>query len=475
MPAKSADHQVPAQQAKSTASHLAQTAHHTAGQIAQSPSAAPFTHRSFGAFQRTTFEIAPPFLDGMFHAVMRLMRTLGPLAVVVGVLSLGACSSGVGWVESGGSGGEGGSGAKSGSGASESGSGAAATGQGGGNPSAGVGNGPTHNPSSGAGANGGDSPTGSGAGSTGSGAGSTGSGAGSTGSGAGSTGSGAGPTGSVGSGTPSESCAGTVPQVEGCYWEPVGPDASLSDIDSSYSSGNWLSAALEATNRRYPSANCLFDMYSNDVGNFADTWDFGPLCESMMTMMHEETHGYDYEHALGNSHFSYYIRCDLALKTPWLDGFPRSEILPYVVGNATNLYDGTYLTGTQGTYGWVEVLDEWNAYINGMAAIGVVGDHVPAFGISGTDGALAFAYYVELYLKVARTEYPSTYSAIKNDAAFQGLLKLQWNRMHFFLKIADKYPKLSIEADAIRDLLYAPENQSELEMVIGTLAADACN
>lgn len=294
------------------------------------------------------------------------------------------------------------------------------------------------------------------------------------------TGNGGGPTttgngGSTGSGQPSEACAGTIPQQPGCYWEPVCPGAPLDDLAASYSSGDWLAAALEATNRRYPSANCLFDMYSNDVGNFADTWDFGSLCESMMTMMHEETHGFDYEHALGNDHFSYFIRCDLAAETPWLDGFPRSEILPYVQGSATDLYDGTYLTGDQGTYGWVELLDEWNAYLNGMAAIGVVGDHVPAFGISGTDGALAFAYYVELYLEVARTQHPSTYDAIKNDPQFESLLRLQWNRMHFFLQIADQYPKLSIEADNIRDLVYAPDNQAELENLLGPLKADACN
>lgn len=274
---------------------------------------------------------------------------------------------------------------------------------------------------------------------------------------------------------PSEACAGTVPQEPGCYWEPVCPHAPLDNLAASYSSGQWLGAALEATNRRYPSANCLFSMYQNDVGNFADTWGFDPLCESMMTMMHEETHGYDYEHALGGDHFSYFIRCDLSLETPWIDAFPRSEILPLVEGSATDLYDGTYLTGTQGTYGWVELLDEWNAYLNGMAAIGLVGDHVPAFGISGTDGALAFAYYAELYLRVARTSHPSDYAAIKGDPAFQELLRLQWNRMHFFLALADEYPKLSIEADAIRQLVYAPANQAELEKVIGPLSANACN
>lgn len=384
------------------------------------------------------------------------MRTLGTLLLPAAAALLCACSSGVGWIHDGdgGSGGDGDGGAPSTDAAGPTGSG----------PSSGAGTPPGHTTSSSGGG------TTSGQGGSGSG---TGGGAGPSGSGSGSTG--AGPSGSTGAGDPSEKCAGTLPQIPGCYWEPVCPDAPLDDLDSSYSSASWLQAALEATSRRYPSASCLFDMYSNDVGNFADTWDFGALCESMMTMMHEETHGYDYEHALGNSHFSYFVRCDLTLQTPWLDGFPRSEILPSVEGTATDLYDGTYLTGTQGTYGFVELLDEWNAYLNGMAAIGVVGDQVPAFGISGTDGALAFAYYVELYLRVARTQHPDTYSSIKSDPAFSDLLRLQWNRMHFFLAIAQKYPKLSIHAGEIASLVYAPGNQSELEKLLGPLKADACN
>ncbi|MEZ4296031.1 MAG: hypothetical protein R3B70_13730 [Polyangiaceae bacterium] len=384
------------------------------------------------------------------------MRTTLP--VLTCLFALAACSSGVGWLPEG-----------TGSPADPTPPEGGAGGQAGsidttpGTPGSGTGSSPGHT-TTGSGAQGGTGGTSTGSGSA---SGSTGSGSAS-----GSTGSG---SGSTGTGMPSEQCKGTLPQTPGCYWEPVCPDAPLEDLKSSYTSSKWLTTALEATTRRYPSANCLFDMYSSDVGNYAEKQSFGSLCESMMTMAHEETHGYDYEHALGNSHFSYYIRCDLALQTPWLDGFPRSEILPYVEGSATDLYDGTYLTGTQGTYGFVELLDEWNAYINGMAALALVGDHVPAFGISGTDGALAFAYYVELYLKVARTKHPTLYNTIKSTPAFLDLLRLQWNRMHFFLTLADAYPKLSIEAENIKPLLYSPESQQELDLLLGPLTPTPCN
>ena len=101
---------------------------------------------------------------------------------------------------------------------------------------------------------------------------------------------------------------------------------------------------------------------------FVDSSSFAALMESLMTMVHEETHGWDYEMALGSADFAYFLRADLTFTPPKIDGFPRGEIYAMVEGGGTSLYDGTYLTGTQGTYGWYELLDEANCYINGMAA-----------------------------------------------------------------------------------------------------------
>jgi hypothetical protein len=284
--------------------------------------------------------------------------------------------------------------------------------------------------------------------------------------------SGSGSTGAGGAGT----CTGGAPPADPkCYWEPVCPDAPIDDLAQSFSPADWMATAMAMTQRRYPSAACLINEYANDVGNYADNSSFEALSESLMTMVHEETHGFDYDHANWGSSFAYYVGCNNSLTANWIEGFPRSEIAAQVEGNATSLYDGTYLTGTQGTYGWLEVLDEWNAYLNGMAGIGLFGDYVTG-GISGTDGALALAYYAELYLRVARTQHPSVYAQIKGDAGMVDLLRRQWNRMHFFLALADKYPQLSIEASAIKAELYAAKNQSELEMVIGLpLTPTACN
>ncbi|MEJ7735558.1 MAG: hypothetical protein WKG00_41025 [Polyangiaceae bacterium] len=280
--------------------------------------------------------------------------------------------------------------------------------------------------------------------------------------------SGAGGGGVCGNGGP--------PMNSACYWEEICPDASLDVLAQAYSPGVWFAVSVEMIQRRYPSAACLLSMYADDVGNYADASSFGALATSLMTMVHEETHGYDYEHALWGQTFAYWLRCDLALEVPFVDGFPRSAILAEVAGSGTDLYDGTYLTGQQGTYGFVELLDEWNAYLNGMAAIGSVGDHVDVFGISGTDGALAFAYYLELYLRVARTQEPAVWDAIAAEPALVELIRMQWNRMHFFLEVANQYDKLSIAAADIAVELYAPENLAELEMLLGvSVAAGSCN
>ena len=58
-----------------------------------------------------------------------------------------------------------------------------------------------------------------------------------------------------------------------------------------------------------------------------------------------------------------------------------------VQGNATSLYDGVYLTGTQGTYGFTELLDETNCYVNGLGAAVAGWDALP-WTISAKDGPL---------------------------------------------------------------------------------------
>lgn len=256
---------------------------------------------------------------------------------------------------------------------------------------------------------------------------------------------------------------------EHCYCEPLDPDADVTDIEGAFGGGNWAQSMIAVLDRRWPAGAALFeDRLANDdwFGNFADTSSWGGLMDSMMTEAHEGTHGWDYDAAFGQPTFGYWMREDLIFEPPKIEGFPRSEIYGMVQGNSTDLYKDLYLSGTQGTYAWYELLDEGNAYINGMAGIGVVGEFVP-WGTSGRDGAVAFLYYAELYLQRARTMYPDLYAELQ-ASEYAEMLKVQWLRTHFLMiYAADLHPDLGINDDAIEQLLYADENQVELEMFIG--------
>jgi hypothetical protein len=263
-----------------------------------------------------------------------------------------------------------------------------------------------------------------------------------------------------------------------CYSEPVDTSAGLADLEAAYNGYNYMETMLETLRRRWPAGHDLFVAMEGDpyLGSYTDTSSFTTVMESLMTEVHEATHGWDYGHASSGSTFAYYLRADLTFHPPWENGFPRSEIRSMLVDDSTSIYE-SYLTGTQGTYGFVELLDELNAYINGMAGIAVVGEYEEAsgYGISAIDGAVALFYYLELYLKRARTVYPDLYARTSTDPQFVDLVRTQWLRLHFFLAIADRFPSLGIHDGPIRTHLDNPENMQEISLFIGQeVSASSC-
>jgi len=261
-----------------------------------------------------------------------------------------------------------------------------------------------------------------------------------------------------------------------CYTEPVDPNISLADLEAGFYGSNWLDTILDVTDRRYPSGHDLLYLMQDDpyLSWFVDTSSFAMLMESLMTVVHEETHGYDYEYAQWGVHFAYWISSDWQPTVHHHSGFPRSEIYGMLEDDSTDLYADLYLTGTQGTYDFMELLDELNCYINGLAAIALVGEYEP-WGISARDGAVAFMYYLELYLRRARTTYPDFYSDIQSDAHVVDLILIQWLRLHFFLDISYAFPNLGVNDHAIEDHMHDPANQAEIEDLVGrSLEASNC-
>lgn len=254
-----------------------------------------------------------------------------------------------------------------------------------------------------------------------------------------------------------------------CYTETFDPTVDLSDLESTFFNNDAFDVVLTALDRRYPGCAALLRAEASDpyTGSFTDGSSFSDAMASAMTECHEATHGWDYGHSLFYQHFDYWIRGDLQHSLGFnVDGFARSAIRFDIENNSTDLYADLYLTGDQGTRGLLELLDETNCYINGLGAIAAIGDHVQ-FGISGRDGAVAFLYYVVLYLRRARTTDPQLYATIQADTALKEHIKTQWLRTHFYLAYADMEPHIGIEDGNIRALLYMSHNISEISMLLG--------
>ena len=261
-----------------------------------------------------------------------------------------------------------------------------------------------------------------------------------------------------------------------CYTEEVDPSASLADLEAAFYGLNWKDTIFEVTYRRYPSGHELLQEMQNDpqMGNFVQTQSFALLVESLMTVVHEETHGYDYEYAQWGSSFAYFVNGDWQPQVPYHEGFPRGEIYGMLDDSSCDMYADTYLVGYQGTFDFMELLDELNCYINGLAAIALVGEYEP-WGISARDGALALMYFLELYLEKARYEYPTVYGAASADAHMVDLVLIQWLRLHFFLDISYAFPNLGVGDHAIEDHMHDPEHQGEIELFVGRdLQASNC-
>jgi hypothetical protein len=311
--------------------------------------------------------------------------------------------------------------------------------------------------------------TGSGAGSTGV-AGGGGSGT-SSGSGAGSSGTGS------GNGSNSSSGAGGMTGDPNCYTEPLNPSASITDIVSAYGGSNYKDEIIEAMDRRWPAGAWLLTEQKNDpyFAQFSDSSSWTGTVSWLDTLVHEETHLFDAYHAQGQGEaHALYFRDDLIVYLPAEQGFERSEILSQLIAAAQNgIYASTYLTGSQGDRKLNPLLDEATCYANEVPGMASFGEYYSG-GVSLRDGSAAFLYFIQVYLRVARTNHASFYTWAKSQPAYVDAVRILWLRTHFFYEeVGDMYPNLGISDDVYRAEAYKTENLAEIELFIGRKVNDS--
>jgi hypothetical protein len=284
----------------------------------------------------------------------------------------------------------------------------------------------------------------------------------------------AGPGGSNADAAPGSPDA-TPPQPN-CYTEPANPSVDISDLVASYGGANWKDELIEALTRRHPATGYLLDRQRNDsyFNQFSDSSSWTGMVGWLDTLSHEETHLFNAYHAqdVGQA-AAIYMREDLILYMPSDQSFGRGEIYDDIAQSARDgIYAPTYLTGSQGQRGFNALLDELSCYLNEVAAVGLVGEYFQG-GVSLRDGSVAFLYFMQVYLRVARTEFPQIYSQLQANPVYPELVETLWLRAHFFLEFADEFPGLGISDDMYRALMYEPANLAEIEMFTGNAVGNS--
>ena len=252
------------------------------------------------------------------------------------------------------------------------------------------------------------------------------------------------------------------------YSEPLCNDtADLSDLASGYTVGALRSTAEAIAMRRYPIGLVFIEEQGDEYlpGWFQDTTTFGGVLDGFETAVHEGAHIWDFSNSPGGQHL-YRVRDDLTITTAALDNYARSEILALHVDRDSDIYDEVYLEDFSGTQGFNNLLDEYNAYVHSLAARYCTRDSLGSTRrISARDGILTMMYYVELYLKVARTNHPDDYAEIIGDPGHLEMILTVWDRAEFWLDITEGMTELGIRDETIRGWVYQADNLLEIEML----------
>ena len=244
------------------------------------------------------------------------------------------------------------------------------------------------------------------------------------------------------------------------------PLADLSGVAAAYSPSELRVALSGIATARYPIANDFLDAQTDQqlstwFGGSASTFD--DALDGFEVAVHEGSHIWGFENGTYSEH-AYRIRDDLEIVTPELANFPRSEILGIHADPSADMYSDTYLTGQSGSQGFNSLLDEYNAYVHSLASKYCTRDALSqGMSTSARDGILTFMYYVELYLKLARTVHTDDYAEILADTDHVNLILTVWDRAEFWLAVTNGTPSLGIDDDEISAWTYAPDNVAEIE------------
>lgn len=284
--------------------------------------------------------------------------------------------------------------------------------------------------------------------------------------------------------------------IDGQWQEPaLDPTADIRDLAGDFDTLGHEAYLAAALARRYPVGAMIFEggaattAIGDCIASFTSARDRSSaagMLDASSTLVHECGHFFDIDESPMGAH-TFVITDALRLvgrggsynETP-----ARSRIkddawyalrpeCPASGPNGCDFYAQLYLNGNpdnrqfeSGDQGIDMLLEETTQYINSLATDYVFADRLDrGMQVSARDGILTFLWYTERYLRLMRETEPRAYDDILGDPVWREVILALWGRAWWFLDATDGIRSLSLEDDALMELVSDPELLAEIQAV----------
>lgn len=251
-----------------------------------------------------------------------------------------------------------------------------------------------------------------------------------------------------------------------------------------FSSSDVQTYVLAVLDARYPYGativrGCLASRHATNCVRpwIPDTSTRAAVNRSLTTVVHEGGHLFD----LANGGFGTYeinasTRLACAMGEP-PSTFARSRLVsdsfqshitacPQGQNSNCDTYARTYLVENGASQGFASVIEESFQYVNSLATAYAFADQYPnGQRVSERDGILAFLWYVERYLYLARTSEPAIYASITGNECWRRAILTLWGRAWRYLELTRGQTRFEILAPRFMQEVMAPELLQEIQRV----------
>lgn len=212
-----------------------------------------------------------------------------------------------------------------------------------------------------------------------------------------------------------------------------------------------------------------YEVYRKSTAEFFGVW---LSCDSptfgLSAAVHESVHGLG---GARGSRYRFYLPGGELRSVRFRRTFDRDVIGRYLTEGEKDQYYGTYLTGTSGAQDLRLLLDELNAYTHGLTtATRLVGEQGPGTTTSARDGLVTFLYYLELYLRHARTVEPRVWARLRQGEQWLRLIDDLWRNAERALLESAPHRSLGIADGPRLRKVYAAAQIGELQQLFGGTA-----